>query len=173
MEHDICSDILYYGKDILTSDIFREAVSETHHLHGTVFEHTINVCVISVRLAYQLIDRDISVNKKDLIQAALCHDLGLVDRERKYKNRINSWKNHPKESAQIARELIPDLSMEAEEMILSHMWPVAGPPPHTNEGMLLCMADKYATMAEWKSWLTDSKYASHIRDLLEGNSRMD
>ena len=168
LEYDICIDILTYGRDILTTDIFHEAISETHHLHGTVFEHTINVCVICMRLCYQLLDRNITVNKKDLVQAALCHDLGMVGRNSKYKNRRSSWKNHPKESAEIARELVPDLSKEAEEMILSHMWPLAGLPPHTNEGMLLCMADKYATMSEWKNWLKDSKYAMRIREQIEG-----
>ena len=167
MDQDICIDILKYGKEILHSDIFREAVSETHHLRGTVVEHTINVCVIGLRLSNQLLERSIPVNKKDMVQAALCHDLGLVGRDKKYKTRVKSWKEHPKESAKIARELVPDLSMEAEEMILSHMWPIAGPPPRTNEGMLLCMADKYASMAEWKTWLTDNKYTAFIREQLE------
>ena len=120
-ENNICTDIIHYGKDILTSDVFRKAASETHHLHGTVLEHTINVCIVSLRLAYQLIDRGVSVNKQDLIQAALCHDLGMVGRNSKYKDRMDSWKSHPKESAQIARELVPDLSAQAEDMILSYV----------------------------------------------------
>ena len=166
-ENDIISDILEYGRDILVSDIFRQAEAETHHLHGTVFDHTVNVCVVSMRLCSQLTDRGIQVNKKDLIQAALCHDLGMVGRETKYKGRVGSWRNHARESARIARELVPDLSAEAEEMILSHMWPVSGMPPRTNEGMILCMADKYATMADWRSWLTKSRYAPRIKEQLD------
>ena len=163
-ENDIIRDILEYGRDILSSEVFRQAAYETHHLHGNVSDHTINVCVVSLRLSNQLISRGISVCKKDLVQAALCHDLGMISRESKYKDRIDAWKSHPKESARIARELIPDLSAKAEEMILSHMWPVAGSPPRSNEGMLLCMADKYASMADWKSWLTKSKFAGRIKD---------
>lgn len=165
-DNDICRDILLYGKDILNSGIFRQAALQTHHLHGTVFDHTINVCVVSIRLCYQLMDRGIDVCEKDLVQAALCHDLGMVFRESKYTDVIDSWKNHPRESARIARDLIPDLSEKAEEMILSHMWPLAGSPPASNEGMLLCMADKYASMADWKSWLTKTSYAKRIKDLL-------
>ena len=165
--NEICSIILKYGSDVLKSEVFRKSVTQTHHVYGTVFDHTINVCIVSIRLCRQLKSRGIRVNEKDLIQAALCHDLGMVSRESKYKGKTDSWKSHPKESARIARELIPDLSPEAEEMILSHMWPVAGPPPRTNEGMLLCMADKYASMADWKTWLTKHRFASRIREQMD------
>ena len=171
-KREIFNDIILYGKDILNSEVFRGTLSQTHHLRGTVFEHTINVCVVSLRLCYQLTERGIPVNKRDLIRAALCHDLGMVDRDTKYKDRIDSWRSHPKESAQIARRIFPDLSAEAEDMILSHMWPVAGQPPRTNEGMLLCMADKYASMAEWKNWLSESKYAARILEQLDGLRRV-
>ena len=166
-EVGICNDILRYGKDILKSEVFKQAVSETHHLKGTVFDHTVNVCVVSLRLAHQLKSRGIEINEKDLVRAALCHDLGLVSRDSKYKGRIDSWRSHPQESARIARELIPDLSPEAEEMILSHMWPIAGPAPSSNEGMLLTMADKYSSMAEWKNWLTESGFTRRILDQLD------
>ena len=170
-ENDIINDILTYGRDILNSEVFRQAAFEKHHLHGTVSDHTLNVCVVSLRLSRQLTGRGISVCKKDLVQAALCHDLGMVSRDSKYRDRIDAWKSHPKESARIARELVPDLSDEAEAIILSHMWPVAGFPPGSNEGMLLCMADKYASMADWKSWLTKSKFAKRIKDRLEAEKQ--
>ena len=166
-ENEILGPIFEYGKDVLYSDIFKQAASETHHLHGTVLEHTINVCVVAMRLCRQLKNRGIKVHEKDLIQAALCHDLGMVGRDIKYKDTIDSWKDHPKESARIAREMVPDLSDEAEEMVLSHMWPMAGSPPRSNEAMILCIADKYASMAEWKSWLTKHRFASRIKAYLD------
>ena len=165
--NDTCSIILRYGREILNSDVFRQSASQTHHLHGTVFDHTINVCIVSVWLCRQLTNQGVRVNEKDLIQAALCHDMGMISRDTKYKGRRDSWKNHPKESARNARELIPDLSLDAKEMILSHMWPVTGPPPRSNEGMILCMADKYASMADWKTWLTKHRFASRIKEQLE------
>jgi uncharacterized protein len=166
-ENRIISDMLLYGKDILNSDIFRQAAHERHHLHGTVADHTINVCIVSLRLANQPSGQNSGVNKETLVHAALCHDLGMVSRDSKYGNNVDAWRSHPKESARIAKELIPDLSPEAEKMILSHMWPIAGPPPSSNEGILLCMADKYASMADWKSWLTRKKFAKQIKDRLE------
>lgn len=166
-ENEICSMILEYGGQILSSDVFRQTASQKHHLHGTVFEHTINVCIVSVRLAGQLAERGVRVNEKDLVQAALCHDLGMIGRDCKYRGRLDSWKSHPEESVRIAKELVPDLSEEAEEMILSHMWPVAGPQPGSKEGRILCMADKYASMADWKTWLTRHRFAARIKEQLE------
>ena len=143
-ENAICREILRYGKVILYSDIFRQAAAETHHLHGSVADHTLNVCIISVRLCHFLERRQIRVCKKDLIQAALCHDLGMVGRSRKYRNRKDSWQSHAEESAAIARTLIPDLPASVEEIICTHMWPVAGPHPRSREGRVLGAADKYA-----------------------------
>ena len=47
------------------------------------------------------------------------------------------------------------------------MWPLAGSAPRSNAAMLLCIADKYASMADWSSWLTKQKFASRIKKLLE------
>ena len=166
-ESSILSDILLYGSEILNSDVFREAAREKHHFHGTVADHAINVCVVSLRLANQLISQGTSVCKKDLVRAALCHDLGLVSRRSKYEDSLEAWKKHPGDSAKIAKELLPDLSPEAEKMILSHMWPVGGPVPSSNEGLLLCMADKYGSMADWKTWMTRKRFAQRIKEKLE------
>ncbi len=166
-ENEICGAIIKYGKDVLNSSVFRQAASQAHHVHGTVLDHTLNVCVVSLRLCRQLKNRGIKVNEKDLVQAALCHDLGMVGRDSKYKDNLNSWEAHPAESARIARSLIPDLSEEAEEIIRSHMWPLAGSLPASNEGMLLCIADKYASMADWKSWVTRHRFAPRIKKRLE------
>ncbi|MDO5703069.1 MAG: HD domain-containing protein, partial [Lachnospiraceae bacterium] len=166
-ESAICDAILKYGKDIINSEVFKNAATETHHLKGTVLDHTINVCVVCMRLAMELNSRGIKVREKELIQAALCHDLGMVGRDEKYKDRMDAWESHPKESARIARELIPDLSDDTEQMILTHMWPVAGSYPATSEAMILCMADKYASMADWQSYLTQHKYAARIKERLD------
>ena len=165
--NEISSKILQYGSDILNSDAFRKSAYQRHHLHGTVFEHTINVCIVCVRLVKQYTARGVQINEKDLIQAALCHDLGMLERDRKYRGRLDSWKSHPEESVRIAKKLVPDLSREAQEMILTHMWPVAGPAPRSKEGRILCMADKYASMADWRTWLTRHRFAERIKKQLD------
>ena len=162
-EKAISREILRYGKDILHSDIFRQAAGETHHLHGSVADHTVNVCIVSVRLCRFLKRRRIRVCEKDVIQAALCHDLGMIGRSSKYRDRRDSWRSHPKESIRAAHDLIPDMQDSVEEMILSHMWPVNGPRPRSREGMLLGTADKLASMADWISWLTKRPFAPEIK----------
>ncbi len=64
--NEICSIILKYGSDILKSEVFRKSVTQTHHVYGTVFDHTINVCIVRIRLCRQLKSRGIRVNEKDL-----------------------------------------------------------------------------------------------------------
>ena len=166
-EAGICNDIIQYGKDILISDVFRQTSGQRHHLHGTVFDHTINVCVIAVKICREQMRKGVQLNEKDLVQAALCHDLGMIGRDSKYKHVVDTWKSHPKESARIAREMLPELSPEAEEMIRSHMWPLSGLLPKTKEGRILCFADKCASMADWQSWLTKHKYAERIKERLK------
>lgn len=159
-------EILRYGDAVLQSDVFKRAGSETHHLHGSVSDHTLNVCIASV-FFYHFLRRGLpGLREKDLIQAAMCHDLGMVGRYEKYRNRTDSWHSHPKESVRIARKLLPDLSEEAEEMILSHMWPVSGPVPSSKEGMILNIADKCASLADWASYLTKKTFAPGIKENL-------
>lgn len=165
-ENTICSEIFRYGEDILHSDTFRQAAGETHHLHGTVADHTLNVCILSVRFCHILKHRQIRINEKDVIQAALCHDLGMVGRGSKYSGRKDSWQSHAEESVRIAHALIPDLHDSVEDMILSHMWPVSGPRPRSREGRLLNTADKIASMTDWIFWLARRPYAVRIKEEL-------
>lgn len=151
--NSIPNKVRRYGGDIMKSEAFIRSVSETHHLHGTVSSHTLTVCKVSLHISRFLNVFGFRVNEKDLVEAALCHDLGMVGRDEKYDSRTDAWKEHPEESLKIARELIPDLSENAESLILSHMWPVAGPPPRSREAVILNFADKIGSMADWKDYL--------------------
>ena len=147
--------IRHYGAPILKSEPFHRAASETHHLHGTVSGHTLAVCKASVVMARILKTAGIRVNEKDLVEASLCHDLGMIGRDEKFDNRTAAWKSHPEESVKIARELVPDLSSNAESMIRSHMWPVAGPAPRSREAVILNIADKVGSLDDWRRILLD------------------
>ena len=163
----ISRDIRHYGKDILQSEEFHQASLEPHHLHGTVSEHTLNVCIIATRICRILEKNGRSVNEKDVIQAALCHDLGMLGRDKQYKNRTDSWKQHPEISVDVARDLVPDLSQNAEEMISTHMWPVSGPPPHSREAAILNIADKCASAADWIYFITGKQIGTNVRENLK------
>ena len=107
--------------------------------------------------------RGVLLNEKDLVQAALCHDLGMVGRENKYKNTLETCKRHPIDSAEIAKEIVPDLSPNAEQMIRSHMWPLSSIAPQSREGRLLCKADKFASMADWQYVISNGHYEEQIK----------
>ena len=162
----ISRDIRNYGGSILQSAEFQNAFSETHHLRGSVADHTLTVCIIAARICRTMQKRGITVNEKDLIQAALCHDLGMIGRDTVYKNRTDSWKSHPKKSASVARDLVPDLSTNAESMINTHMWPVSGPHPRSREAAILNIADKWASAADWIYFLTGKQVGADIREEL-------
>ena len=165
-ENALCEEILRYGDVILRSDVFRQTSAETHHLHGTLRDHILNVCIVSVYMSRFETRRGRQIREEDLIRAALCHDLGMVGREKKYRNRNDSWRLHAEESVRIARELIPDLSGETADMILTHMWPVAGKRPGSREGMILGAADKLASIVDWGTWLTGRTFAGHMKEVL-------
>ena len=163
----ICQDIIRYGKEILTSDIFRKTATQPHHMQSTVMEHTMNVCIIAVKLCRERMRKGAQLNEKDLVQAALCHDLGMVGREEKYKHVIDTWLNHPKESAKIAKKIVSDLSPNAEQMIRCHMWPLSNLSPQSEEGKLLCLADKYASMADWQYMIVKGRYEDRIKSKID------
>ena len=165
-ERSVCVDILRYGSDILQSDIFRQAEEEMHHLHGSVSDHTLTVCIVAVRLCHYLERRKIRIRKKEVIRAALCHDLGMIGRDTKYKNRKTAWVRHPDESVRIAHALLPENDDSVDKMIRTHMWPVAGARPKVREEGLLNVADKIASIADWASWLIGHPYAKRIKRTL-------
>ena len=119
--------------------------------------------IIAVKLCRDQMRKGVLLNEKDLVQAALCHDLGMVGRENKYKNALETCKRHPIDSAEIAKDIVPDLSPNAEQMILSHMWPLSTLAPQSREGRLLCRADKYASMADWQYVISNGHYEEKIK----------
>lgn len=141
-------DILRYGGDIIGSDAFARAGMETHHVRGDVASHSMAVCTIAARICDFLEKNRIRINKKDVIQAALCHDLGMIGRDKKYRDDQEAWRRHPADSVTEARAIVPDLSREAEEMISSHMWPLSGKRPRSREAIVLNIADKCASFAD-------------------------
>ena len=63
-EAAICSDIIRYGKNILTSDVFLKTASQPHHVQSTVLEHTMNVCIIAVKLCREQMRKGVRLNEK-------------------------------------------------------------------------------------------------------------
>ena len=104
----ISRDIRQYGRQILHSGLFQQAAQETHHMRSSVSDHSLNVCITCVHLCYLLKRLGIRINEEEVIQAALCHDLGMIGRTRKYTTRREAWRLHPAESARLAKDIISD-----------------------------------------------------------------
>lgn len=140
----IRQDMEKYGSEVLDSDEMKQAFEQTHHKLATVGEHTLRVTMLSVMICYALRKLNIKVNIPAVVIGALCHDLGMLGRNEKYSSLKESNSAHPKESVEIAKELVDELPEKAEDIIERHMWPLGNSKaPNSIEGVIVSAADKY------------------------------
>ena len=146
----IQNDIEKYGGGILNSEEMQKAFTQTHHQRSTVGEHTIRVAVSSMLMCYALKKMHFKINVPAIVVGSLCHDLGIIGREEKYSSNKECSREHPRDSVAVAKELVSDLSAETEEIIKRHMWPIGNTKaPHTIEGIVVSLADKYAAVKDF------------------------
>jgi hypothetical protein len=56
---------------------------------------------------------------------------------------------HPKESVQVARNLVSEMPEKAEDIIERHMWPLGETDaPNSVEAMVVSVADKYSAVKD-------------------------
>ena len=140
----IRQDMEKYGSEVLNSDEMKQAFEQTQHKLATVGEHTLRVTMSSVMICYALRKLKIKVNIPAVVIGALCHDLGMLGRNEKYSSLKESNSGHPKESVEIAKELVDELPEKAEDIIERHMWPLGdSKAPNSIEGVIVSSADKY------------------------------
>ncbi len=145
----IQKDINRYGKNILESDEMKAAYDQTHHQWATVGEHTLRVTATSVLICYALKKLNIKANVPAVVVGALCHDLGILGRDKKYSSSKECSKGHPVESVKVAKELVPDLSEQSADIIERHMWPAGeSKVPNSIEGVVVSIADKYSAVKD-------------------------
>ena len=145
----IQKDINRYGKKILESDEMKEAYEQTHHQWATVGEHTLRVTATSVLICYALKKLNIKANVPAVVIGSLCHDLGILGRDRKYSSSRECSKEHPVDSVKVARDLVPDLSDKSADIIERHMWPAGeSKAPNSIEGVVVSVADKYSAVKD-------------------------
>lgn len=137
-----------YGRTVLASPQFRRTFTQTHHFRTTVGDHSVNVTLASLWLCRFLSRFGIHTDPKRMITAALCHDLGIIGRYDKFNSNRECCRQHPIDSAAIAKEFLPNVDQETLEIIKDHMWPVTGSMPRTWEGFIITIADKYCAVRE-------------------------
>lgn len=140
--------LLTYGTDIMKSDEFQEAFYQTHHVVTNVAVHSINVTIVSIVIALLLLKVGVRVNMRDLVRAALCHDLGIMGRNEKYRNNRECCRQHPVDSVEVAKKILNDYDEKTLNCIETHMWPVRPGRPKYTEGYIITVADKYAAVME-------------------------
>ena len=140
----INSDLQKYGGEVLDSEEMQEAFEQIHHRRSTVGEHTMRVAVSSVMICYALRKLHIKVSIPAVVIGALCHDLGMLGRDKKFSSARECSREHPKDSVEVARELVGEMPEKAEDIIERHMWPIGeSEAPNSIEGVIVSVADKY------------------------------
>ncbi len=142
-------DIERYGGDLLRSEVMRKAFAQKHHLRSTVGDHTLRVTRTGVNISHVLQKLHIPVDVRSVVVGSLCHDLGIIGRHQKYTTVRECYRRHPDDSAEVARELLPDLPEKTEKIIRRHMWPVMRSRiPDSIEGFVVSAADKYCSVVD-------------------------
>ncbi|MCR4656576.1 MAG: HD domain-containing protein [Lachnospiraceae bacterium] len=142
MDEELKKTILEYAQPAIDSEVFKAARKQIHHRKTTVARHIMRVTAVAADIASKLNKEKQRVDMKDVIIAAVCHDLGIVGRYEKYRNDVECCLKHPKDSLIVAKQIYPDLNRRVEDIILHHMFPLVPVPPRSLEGFVVIMADK-------------------------------
>lgn len=140
-------EIRKYGADVLESEDFAEAMEQTHHFHSTVGQHSLDVTFVALGISVLLARFfGVKVNARAIVVGCLCHDLGILKRER-FRSGQDMCRRHPIESAEVAKKYAGDDAV-VNDMCLHHMFPLMTTAPETTEGWIISVADKISSVGE-------------------------
>lgn len=150
MNQTVIGSVFRVGDSVINSSEFKAAYCQIHHKTTTVGDHSFYVACASLCICNFLGHIGINTNKKDMINAALCHDLGILGRSEKFSSSMQMMKEHPKDSVPIAREILgEDDNKRVEDIISHHMWPATPLSfPRSREAYVITVADKYCAVME-------------------------
>lgn len=129
-------------EDLLATDQVRAMRRIRHHFDVTCYDHSVFVAYVAFRLSRRL--------GWDYLAAArggLLHDLYLYDPKVPGSHPGNQCFDHPKAALKNAEDLTK-LSEVEENIIISHMWPLARRMPRYREAWAVSLADKLCATAE-------------------------
>lgn len=151
--------LLTYGGRILCSDYFYEAQHQPHHYRSTVASHSINTALFCITIYNVLRFFHIKLNLPALIIAALAHDLGILGRAEKYSSGYECLSGHPKDSVSVIQSIIPETDPGICDAIATHMFPLCRHIPHSREGWILSIADKFAAATDLFRHYTTAEFS--------------
>jgi HD superfamily phosphodiesterase len=137
-----------YGSDVLKSDCFLSSKDQKQHFRSSLERHTERVAVNTLKICRIFKKLGIKADEKMAVRAALCHDLGLEGRKKRYSSSYESLRRHPAESVKIAKKIYPEMNEKMEQAILRHMWPLTLRMPKSSEGLAVLLADKMASVSD-------------------------
>ena len=171
-KEQIRSELEQYGSEILNSDEMREAFRQTHHTRSTVGEHTRRVAEKSLGICHALERLHIRTDIPAVVEASLCHDLGILDRDTKFESEEQCLRQHPADSVEVARRLVENLPDKTAEIIESHLWPgVGSKAPDSLEGIIVSAADKAAAIEDFVrgSKVMPADWKTAVRTIIKRN----
>lgn len=121
-----------------------EMVKYTQHGRTSCLNHSLAVAYYSYALSLRL---RLKCDYAALIRGALLHDFFLYDWHKKnIAKRLHGFR-HPK-IALCNAERYFNLSGIERDVILKHMWPLTLRLPRCREAAVVCLMDKFCTLAE-------------------------
>ena len=142
------SDVLAMGEDIVSSERFAKARLVIHHNKDhNIAAHSVSCAVCALQIARWLEGHGVEVDERDVVRAALLHDIGMTEDEVSLSPPPVKSRTHPREGERIAREEFGanDVQLDA---IRHHMWPLCLVPPKSVEGWVVVAADKHCSTQE-------------------------
>jgi uncharacterized protein len=133
-----------YAAPILESGKLSRTSGYIQHGTTSCYSHSISVAYYSLRLAESL---GISCDFGSLVIGALLHDYYLYDwHDKDSSHRLHGFK-HPKTALNNAMQDF-DLNPVEQDIIMRHMFPLTPIPPKYLESLIVCLTDKFCSLAE-------------------------
>ena len=129
--------------DLLTTDEVRSMKRIPHHPGTSCYEHSVFVAYIAFRLA-----RRWNLDYVAAARGGLLHDLYLYNPKDRTAHPGNQCFDHPKFALRNAETLCGRLTPKEQNIIISHMWPLARRMPRCREAFVVNLSDKLCATAE-------------------------
>ena len=130
-------------RELLDSQQVRSMGLWRHHGPVTCLDHSLFVAYWTYRAA-----RFLRLDIRAATRGALLHDLYLYDPRDKSAHPGNQCFDHPVFALRNAQALCGRLTEKEQNIIISHMWPLARRRPRCPEAAVVNLADKLCATAE-------------------------
>lgn len=125
---------------MIPKSLIRDAFDHRHHKISNTGTHSVLVALESVKIG-KLFKLDQS-RLEQLVQAALWHDIGIINTYDVYSNWHERNRRHPERSCEFYKKHISDFDQHVHDMIATHMWPFGFKNvPRTLDAWILNIAD--------------------------------